>query len=90
MTSRQGTGRGQEPTSKIATPKVPIHPFMNVRLRVRDVCCGVRNSCGDCERTSSVDGTSATCRAARTKAAFNPEADIGAPGPPGLIYEFTA
>ena len=40
MTSRQGTGRGQEPTSKIATPKVPIHPFMNVRLRVRDVCCG--------------------------------------------------
>jgi hypothetical protein len=62
MTSRQGTGRGQEPTSKIATPKVPIHPFMNVRLRVRDVCCGVRNSCGDCERTSSVDGPSLTLR----------------------------
>jgi len=40
MTSRQGTGRGQEPTSKIATPKVPTHPFMNVILRVRDVCCG--------------------------------------------------
>jgi hypothetical protein len=40
MTSRQRTGRGQEPTSKIATPKVPIHPFMNVRPRVRDVCCG--------------------------------------------------
>ena len=38
MTSRQGTGRGQEPTSKIATPKVPIHRFMNVILRVRDVC----------------------------------------------------
>jgi hypothetical protein len=40
MTSRQGPGRWQEPTSKIATPKVPIHPFVNVRLRVRDVCCG--------------------------------------------------
>jgi len=24
------------------------------------------------------------------EAAFNPEADIGAPGPPRLIYEFTA
>lgn len=40
MTSRQGTGRGPEPASKITTPKVPIQPFMNVRLRVRDVCCG--------------------------------------------------
>jgi hypothetical protein len=38
----------------------------------------------------SAYGTFATCRAARTKAAFNPEADIGVPGPPGLIYEFTA
>jgi hypothetical protein len=37
----------------------------------------------------AVYGTSAACRAAGTKAAFNPEADIGAPGPPGLIYEFT-
>ena len=36
MTSRQGTGRGQEPTSKIATPKVPNHgPRFTISLEAQ-------------------------------------------------------
>jgi hypothetical protein len=47
--------------------------------------------CGDrIGKPMSPIGILATCRAARTKAAFNQEADIGAPRLPGLIYEFTA